>query len=140
VKRIINFNISVLLSLFLLGILILFHVNILIGILFFDYAPTDFLWGGKMKSVTQLLNFEIVSLLTSCIFFFLLLIRIKWLNLSKLLGVARIAMWLVFVLFLLNTIGNVMATNTFERLFAIATGLLSFLFLRIAIEKNTDSI
>ena len=128
-KRIISFNTSVLISLFLLGVLILF----------FDAIPTDFLWGGKMKSVSQLLNFEIVSLLTSSIFFFLLLIKSEWLNLPKLIGVARIAMWVVFVLFFLNTIGNVMATNSFEKWFAIVTGLLSFLFLRIAIEKNIDS-
>jgi len=139
-KKIINFNIAVWLSLFLIGMLILFHLYILFGILFFDYAPIDILWGGKMKSVTQLLNFEIVSLLTSSVFFFLLLVRSKMLNLPKLIGVARIAMWIIFIFFLLNTIGNLMATNSFERWFSIATGLLSFLFLRIAIEKNTDSI
>lgn len=33
-----------------------------------------------------------------------------------------------------------MATNAFEKWFAIVTGFLSFLFLRIAIETNTDSI
>jgi hypothetical protein len=45
-------------------------------------------------------------------------------------------MWVLFVFFLLNTIGNALATTTFERLFAIATGLLSLLFLRIAVEKQ----
>jgi len=139
-KRIISFDTSVMFSLFLLGMLILFHGCILIGILFFDAIPTDFLWGGKMTSVSQLLNFEIVSLLTSSIFFFLLLIRSKWLNLPKLMGIARIAMWVVFFIFLLNTIGNLMATNSFEKWFAISTGVLSFLFLRIAIENNTNSI
>ena len=140
-KRIISFDTSVMFSLFLLGILILFHGCILIGILFFDYVlPLDFLWGGKMTSVSQLLSFEIVSLLTSGLFFFLLLIRSNWLRLPKLIGVARVAMWAVFILFLLNTIGNLMATTAFEKWFAIVTGFLSFLFLRIAIEKNTDSI
>tara|TARA_R110001592_G_scaffold366_10_gene2121 strand:- start:3687 stop:4112 length:426 start_codon:yes stop_codon:yes gene_type:complete len=138
-KRIISFDTSVMFSLFLLGILILFHGCILIGILFFDYVPLDFLWGGKMTSVSQLLSFEIVSLLTSGLFFFLLLIRSNWLRLPKLIGVARVAIWVVFILFLLNTIGNLMATNAFEKWFAIVTGFLSFLFLRIAIETNTDS-
>jgi len=139
-KRIISFDTSVMFSLFLLGILILFHGCILIGILFFDYVPLDLLWGGKMTSVSQLLSFEIVSLLTSGLFFFLLLIRSNWLRLPKLIGVARVSMWAVFILFLLNTIGNLMATNAFEKWFAIVTGFLSFLFLRIAIETNTDSI
>ena len=106
--------------------------------LFFDYAPIDFLWGGQMKTVEQLLKFEIVSFLISFIFFFLVIIRSKRLNLPKLIGVTRVAMWVLFVLFLLNTIGNLMATTTFERFFAIATGLLAFLLLRISLEKNTD--
>lgn len=139
-RKIIDFNTAILASLFILGILALIHIAILTGILFFDYVPIDSLWGGKMKTVAQLLNFEIVSLLTSIIFFFLLLIRSKLLNIPKLTGIARIAMWVLFVFFLVNTIGNVLATTTFERLFAIASGVLALLFLRIAIEKNGDNV
>ena len=139
-RKIIDFNTAILASLFILSILILFHIAILTGILFFDYVPIDSLWGGKMKTVAQLLNFEIVSLLTSIIFFFLLLIRSKLLNIPKLTGIARIAMWVLFVFFLVNTIGNVLATTTFERYFAIASGALAFLFLRIAVEKNRKNV
>ncbi|WP_421812299.1 hypothetical protein [Flagellimonas sp.] len=139
-RKIIDFNVATLASLFILSILILFHIAILTGILFFDYVPIDSLWGGKMKTVAQLLNFEIVSLLTSVIFFFLLLIRSKLLNIPKLTGIARIAMWVLFVFFLVNTIGNVLATTTFERYVAIASGALAFLFLRIAVEKNRKNV
>ena len=139
-RKIIDFNTAILASLFILGILALIHIAILTGILFFDYVPIDSLWGGKMKTVAQLLNFEIVSLLTSSIFFFLLLIRSKLLNIPKLTGIARIAMWVLFIFFLVNTIGNVLATTTFERYFAIASGALAFLFLRIAVEKNRNNV
>ena len=130
-KRIISFDTSVMFSLFLLGILILFHGCILIGILFFDYVPLDFLWGGKMTSVSQLLSFEIVSLLTSGLFFFLLLIRSNWLRLPKLIGVARVAIWVVFILFLLNTIGNLMATNR-KILATPLSGLIAWLLVGIS--------
>jgi hypothetical protein len=136
-RKIINFKVATLAGLFILGILALFHIAILMGIVLFDYVPIEFLWGGQMKTVTQLVNFEIVSLLTTVIFIFLLLIRSKWINLPKLLIVTRIAMWMAFVLFLLNTIGNALAETTFERLFAIVSGVLALLFLRIAIEKNS---
>ena len=139
-KTIINFNQAILTSLFLIGLLILFHLSILIGIIFFDYAPIDFLWGGQMKTVEQLLKFEIVSLLISFVFFFLVLIKSKRLNLPKLIGVAHVAMWVLFVIFSLNTIGNLLAKTTFEKFFAIATGLLAFLLLRIALEKNTNQV
>ncbi len=32
------------------------------GIVFFDFAPVEYLWGGKMQTKEQLLVFEIVSL------------------------------------------------------------------------------
>lgn len=135
-RKIIDFKTAILASLFILVILILFHIAILVGILFFDSVPIDFLWGGKMKTEAQLFNIEIASLLTSFIIFFLLLIRAKLLNIPKLLGFTRIAMWVLFVFFLLNTIGNVLATTMFERLFAIASGALAFLFFRVSVEKN----
>jgi hypothetical protein len=136
-RKIINFKVATLAGLFILGILALFHIAILMGIVLFDYVPIEFLWGEQMKTVTQLVNFEIVSLLTTLIFIILLLIRSKWINLPKLLSVTRIAMWVLFVFFLLNTIGNALAETTFERLFAIVSGVLALLFLRIAIEKNS---
>jgi len=137
-KKIITFNQALRMSLYLIGLLILFHLAILIGITVFDYAPINYLWGGRMTSTGQLLTFEIISLLTSSIIFLILLIRSKWINLPGFMRVTRVAMWVLFVLFLLNTIGNLMAATTFEKFFAIATGLLAFLFLRIALEKDTD--
>jgi hypothetical protein len=139
-RKIIDFNVATLASLFILGVLILFHIAILMGIVMFDYVPIEFLWGGKMKTKAQLLNFEIVSLLTSVIFFFLLLIRSKLLNIPKLTGITSIAMWVVFAFFLLNTIGNALAATTLERMFAIVSGVLALLFLRIAIEKEGDNV
>jgi len=137
-KKTINFNQAVLASLILIGLLILFHLSIIIGILFIDYAPIDSLWGGRMKTVEQLLNYEIVSLLSTVLFFFLVLIKSKRLNTPKLIGVANVAMWVLFVVFSLNTIGNLMANTTFEKFLAIISGLLALLLLRIALEKNTN--
>lgn len=125
-------------SLFLIGLLILFHLSIIIGIVFFDFASIEFLWGGQMQTVEQLLKFEIVSFLISFVFFLLVLIKSKRLNLPKLKGFAHVAMWVLFVIFSLNTIGNLMAKTNFEKFFAIVTGLLAFLLLRIALEKNTN--
>ena len=135
-KRIINFHQAVIASLFLTGLLILFHLAILIGILFFEYAPIESLWGGQMKTAEQLFRFEIVSFLVSCVVFFLVLIKAKRLNMNRFVGLANISMWVLFVLFLLNTFGNLMAKSNFEKFFAIFTGLLAFLLLRVALEKK----
>jgi len=135
-KKIISFNQAVRVSLVLLGLLILFHLSILAGILFFDFAPTDYLWGGKMDTKELLLRYEIVSVLISSLFFCIVLIKSRRIYIPKLSTVARYATWVLFAFFILNTIGNLIAATAFEKIFAIVTGILAFLMLRIAIEKN----
>lgn len=58
-----------------------------------------------MKTLEQLLRFEIVSFLISWVVFFLVLIKAKRLNMPRFSGLANITMWVLFVLFLLNTFG-----------------------------------
>jgi len=137
-KKIIPFNQAVNASLFIFGLLILFHLSIIVSILFFDFAPIEFLWGGTIKTAEELLSFEIISLLISIAFLLMVLIKAKRLNIQQLNGVARVAMWLLCALFLLNTVGNLLAKTSFEKFFAIVTGLLSFLMLRIALEKDAS--
>lgn len=136
-RGIINFNNAVRITLVLAGVMIVFHLSILMGILIFDFAPVDYLWGGRMETSAQLLTFELISLLISALFFVLILIKSNRINLPALNGVVHIAMWLFFILFLFNTVGNLIAKTTFEKLFALVTGLLALLVLRIVIEKKT---
>lgn len=136
-RGIINFNNAVRITLALAGVMIVFHLSILMGILIFDFAPVDYLWGGRMETSAQLLTFELISLLISALFFVLILIKSNRINLPALNGVVHIAMWLFFILFLFNTVGNLIAKTTFEKFFALVTGLLALLVLRIVIEKKT---
>lgn len=136
-KGIIDFNNAVHITLVLAGVMIVFHLSILMGILIFDFAPVDYLWGGRMETSAQLLTFELISLLISALFFVLILIKSNRINLPALNGVVHIAMWLFFILFLFNTVGNLIAKTTFEKFFALVTGLLALFVLRIVIEKKT---
>lgn len=136
-KGIIDFNNAVRITLVLAGVMIVFHLSILMGILIFDFAPVDYLWGGRMETSAQLLTFELISLLISALFFVLILIKSNRINLPALNGVVHIAMWLFFILFLFNTVGNLIAKTTFEKFFALVTGLLALFVLRIVIEKKT---
>ena len=45
-------------------------------------------------------------------------------------------MWVLFLLFLLNTVGNIFAKTTFEQSFAILTAMAALLCLRLAVEKR----
>lgn len=133
--KLIGFQRAVQLSLVLFGLISLFHLGVIIGILAFDFAPVDFLWGGQMSTKEELLSFEIVSLVVMVVCILVVLIRSQRIKLSALIGLSRVILWILFVLFLLNTVGNALAKTNFERSFTVVTLLLAFLCLRMAIEK-----
>lgn len=123
-------------TLVIAGLLVVFHLSIILGMVIFDFAPVAYLWGGRMETSAQLLQFEIVSLVVALLFAVLLLIKAGRINFPTLNGVAHVAMWLFFILFLFNTVGNVIAKTNFEKSFALITGLLAFLLWRIISEKK----
>jgi hypothetical protein len=135
-RRIISFDAAARISEILFGLFILFHLAVIIGILFLDFVPVDYLWGGRMETAEQLLGFEILSLLVISLCLLFVLIRTGRLNIPVLYGTSRIVLWILFGLFLLNTIGNLLAESSFEKLFAIITAILSFLCLRLAIGRE----
>ena len=137
-KKLISFERAIQLSQTLFGLFILFHLAIIFGILFFDFVPLDFVWGGRMQTREQLLSFEVISLLIMSLCFLIVLIRSGKIKLPKMAGVIRIALWVLFLLFSLNTIGNILAKTTFEKFFAVITLVLALLCLRLALEKNND--
>lgn len=139
-KKIISFKAASRLSTAILSLLSLFHLTIIIGIIIFDYVPIEFLWGGQMETRKELLQFEILSLIVSLFCALIILIRSQSIKISVLLGLSRVVIWLLFILFLLNTIGNLIAESTFERVFALLTVILSILCLRMALEPINKKV
>jgi hypothetical protein len=136
-RKLISFKQAGQLSLFLFGVITLFHIAVLIGIFIFDYVPAEFLWGGRMETREQLIGFEIISVFISLLCVFAILIRTEWIRIPRLIKIIRVVLWLLFILFVLNTIGNILAKTTFEKIFALLTAIISFLVLRLAIEKDS---
>lgn len=135
-KKIISFNRASQLSTAILGLLSLFHLIVIIGIIIFDYVPNEFLWGGRMKTKDELLQFEIISLAVSFFCVIIILIRSQSIKIKLLLGFSRVILWILFILFLLNTVGNLLAESSFEKSFALLTLILSILCLRMALEPT----
>jgi hypothetical protein len=133
-KNLISFQKSVHWSLILFGLLILFHLAIIGGMVFFDFVPLEFLWGGRLNTFEELLFFECISLAVSIFCLLTVLIRADILYFPGLKRLSRISLWLLFVLFALNTFGNFFARTQFEQTFALATAILAFLCLRMALE------
>lgn len=137
IRTLISFQRAARWSLGVFGLLILFHLGVILTMLFSDVNPVDYLWGGRMESREQLLQFEGVSLAVILLCFFLVLVVSERIHLLGWKRIAQIAMWVLFVLFLLNTLGNIVAKTAFEQSMAVVTAMLAFLCLRLALGKET---
>jgi hypothetical protein len=98
-------------------------------------ATIKLLWGGKIKTIDELIKFEIISLVVSIFCLIIVLVRSQSL-ISIFIDFSRVTLWLLFFLFILNTIGNLIAESIFEKFFALVTLILSILCLRMALEPT----
>lgn len=113
------------------SLVIVFHIVALIG-----FVPTNMVWGGRLETREELVVFELLSLVIVMLAILVVCIRLGYIQWPRLMPVAKVAMWVIFVLFVLNTIGNALAVTDLERYGAgVVTLLLSFLSWRVAVEK-----
>jgi hypothetical protein len=117
------------------------YLTILIGIcflalgfhllIFLKIVPYEITWGGKLKNDNEMYVFEIISIAINSFFAFVLLQKGNFVNPVFSEKVISIILWIFFVLFLLNTIGNLFATTVFEKSFTIVTLVNAILIWRI---------
>lgn len=128
-KRLISERLAAIAMLCILSLVVLFHLLVVAGV-----VPTGIVWGGRMQTREELLKFEVVSITLNLIMLAVVAIR-AGLFLPRINGSGiRIALWLMAVLFLFNTIGNLMAKDVIETLaFTPLTLILGLLSLRLAL-------
>ena len=118
------------------SVFIVFHIAITISIIFLDIIPVDYLWGGQLKTKGELFIFELISILIQTICLLYVLLYKKYFS-EKTTG--KIIAWILFIIFSLNTVGNILAKTLFEKIiFTPVTLCLSLLMLRIALTKKTE--
>lgn len=98
------------LVLILLLLLMIFHLLILLKII-----PYKFLWGGRLTNDEQMYKFEGFSVLITALFLTVILVDTHYLNWSIPDLVITFALSLMAALFALNTFGNLMSKNKFEK-------------------------
>jgi hypothetical protein len=120
------------LLLFSLGLLLIFHILVLLRVI-----PADIVWGGQIKGVPKnLVTLETVALLVTAIFILIVAAKTGYVRAGKWSGVLDVGLWLIFAYLLLNTLGNLASGVSVEKLiFAPLTILLALCALRLAIEK-----
>ncbi|MBX2894118.1 MAG: hypothetical protein KF763_01655 [Cyclobacteriaceae bacterium] len=112
----------------LLTAIVLFHILVLAGV-----VPMEIVWGGRITTRTELVQFEVVSIMINLIMIFVVSHPAGFIQVLKPV-VVRWLLAVMAILFALNTIGNVMAVDPLERwIFTPLTALmcvLSVLLLR----------
>ncbi len=135
-KHIFSFRAATRWSLGLFGFFVVFHLAVILGIVLFDYAPVEYLWGGRMQTEQELLQFEILSLAIMAVCLLVVLLKARILDAARLMGVVNILMWALVLLFALNTFGNLLAVSLFEKFFSIVTAAMMVLCLRLALGRS----
>lgn len=103
-------KVTALVTLFsLLGMLVVFHVLILIQVI-----PFDQVWGGRLSSVEEMQTFEIFSIAINSLMLVVLAVKYKQLKQGKSSKLINILIGLFAVFFGLNTVGNLFAENMWE--------------------------
>jgi len=110
----------------------LFHLLILIRII-----PFEITWGGRLKTVEEMYVLEGLSILINSFFIIVVLQRGKIIRYFTGRRAVNIILWVFFVIFVLNTIGNLFAKTNFEKLFSLVTGLSAILIWIILKEKKS---
>ncbi|MEP3209853.1 MAG: hypothetical protein ABJN95_11720 [Maribacter sp.] len=118
----------------ILGILlvtVLFHLCIIVQLI-----PYDITWGGRLKTDAEMYVFESLSLLLNIVLGWILLIKGRYTRAVVSIKLVNTILWGFLFLFVLNTIGNLLAETNFEKLFALLTLALAIL-LWIVLRKKT---
>jgi FtsH-binding integral membrane protein len=109
-------RIAIKIMLWLVVAITIFHIAIL-----FKVIPYEITWGGRLKSDSEMYVFESISLAINFFLGLVLLIKGEYVKQILPLKVVNLILWAFLVLFLLNTIGNLVAKTNFEKYFAIIT-------------------
>jgi len=129
---ILNYAIKIFLG--LLIAVILFHICII-----FKIIPSDIAWGGRLKNDAEMYVFEIISILINIFLSIVLLMKGDIVRFRFSDKVINVILWIFFVIFILNTIGNLFAQTFFEKFFAILTGFSAILIWNITMKKKTTN-
>jgi hypothetical protein len=106
------------------------HVLILLKII-----PYRFVWGGRLNNSTDMFIFESISIAVQILFLLCVAVKAGYLFKGKFNRVVTIGIWTMFVLMILNTIGNLASNSHLETIIMTPiTALLALLLFRIGIE------
>lgn len=120
----------------LLSALVLFHLLVVLHVI-----PFTVIWGGRITDNIQMITFEFISIIVNLIMLGVVAINAELVNVPIHTSVTKGALWVMFALFVLNTLGNVTSKNHYEKwIFTPVTLILSILCLLLAISHRKAAV
>ncbi len=127
-----NKQIAIKTMIVILSLIVLFHFLILLKII-----PYSITWGGKLKNDSEMIVFESISIVINTMLMITLMIKGRFINYQINHKIINGILWFFLVVFSLNTIGNLFANTSIEKLFSILT-LLFVCLLWVILKKKKD--
>lgn len=131
-KNLISERLAIYGLLSILSSVLIFHFLVILNII-----PYQIVWGGRIKTNTEMVQFESVSIIVNSVFLLVVLMRANILKLGNHPVKIRVILWLMVILFFLNTIGNLFAVTNLEKLLFTPFTAISCMFsLRLALRQS----
>jgi hypothetical protein len=126
----IPFRAAINVSLILLGLIIVFHVLVVL-----QFIPYAIVWGGRLTNKTEMLRFETASILLNASLILVIVIKGGYCQLNIPPKTGTGVLWFFAGFFILNTMSNLFAKMTIETVvFTPVTFILAILCFRIAMK------
>jgi hypothetical protein len=101
--------------------------------------PFDVVWAGRLKTVEEMVVFEMISITINIVLLVILLVKSNYVKRGARDQWVNLALWAFALLFLLNTIGNLFSKTSLETYIATPLTFVSFLFCaRLTLAKTSD--
>jgi hypothetical protein len=114
-----------------LALVIILTFTLLHLLLIADLIPAEIAWGGHLERNGNFYFAEVVALLLNALLVSLLLMKGKYLKQIISEKTMHILLWAYTILFVINTLGNILATTWLEKSFSLFTITLVILLVRI---------
>jgi hypothetical protein len=117
-----------LILLFLLTIV--FHLLVLFGIITYSI-----IWGGRITTLSKMYTFEAISISLNVFFLFVIIVKAGYLKVRFPVKMLDVILWVMCILFLLNTVGNLFSVNELEKIIFTPVTLLLSILIFIVVRK-----
>ena len=115
----------------LFSVVIIFHLSVITQII-----PYKIVWAGKLNSAKEMYAFEITSITINLFFVVILLIIAHYIKHTIHERLLNLILWMFLVLFVFNTIGNLMAETAFERFVFTPMTLLAAVLIWVVVRRR----